>query len=881
VLVIDLRDMSGKLVDWYWTHGSGRDQLSTLSPLWLDELYRIHLAGGFLAASETAKPCMGVWGPSQSGKSTLISTYMDAPASPDGQGSPLDWSAPDAPEEFARFSRTGETDQRVVCLNPFNHGSDASGCVCRYVLREDAEVADRRHPVEIKFSTPMQIMHALAAGYLSECRPADEVVVWDEASFLGKLEGGKDAGRLGDSTAAGGGKIDRRAFEALRELADVLSLLIRSGEIRYANLGAHGKWDAHLRNQMLSRPWLCASAEAVTAFAQDILWDSSPAMNQVFANLAAKAAELSARWGKRRVYCSLRVASMLLDIDAYKSFLQPSNQRALFINELMGQLSFEESDQEVRIGLGHPNRLINTPQDFGLIQALVRELVVPVRASEGRDHPSAFHRFLERADMLDFPGVALQHQQHETSQIDLGNLPPAQSYRLLTEVLKRGKTASIVAGYAGTFSIDSFSILLRVKSFPAQPRQLISGVELWWKCFNPHFAPHRSPPGRPPLPLNIILTFFGQLVSDVIAGGTGTGLAPVFDRIRKLNVITNPEVATILASNCPQWPDGRIEGAADKLALARQSITGDPDFRKYFGGEVSRRSFEAMLKDGGSDYVFDVAASQFDPAAKAVLLDRLKKDGEGKLRALLEEALPEAMNEAAKRAELMQAVQSRLEAALQTHDWEEARPDSHKGAPDVAAECGYTIRRLLQIDPERLAPVPLNAKKRQINLAYYVLAQYRQWMESLRDVPGLDRLGLDDDVTRGRFLHYLIEVTPVAEVADWLRTNFGFVANEADARVTRNYLATRMSDALWHGSRKADSSQGHPNMETIARRYEQFCKHELGDVPYGERKYLLSPHYTAVIEVFLRLLGRAAEATASGRRPQPGDKELAEMKQLL
>jgi hypothetical protein len=448
-------------------------------------------------------------------------------------------------------------------------------------------------------------------------------------------------------------------------------------------------------------------------------------------------------------------------------------------------------------------------------------------------------------------------------------------------VLKRGKTASIVASYASTFGIDSFSILLRVKSFPAQPRQLISGVEQWWKCFNPHFDPQRTPPGRPPLPLNIILTFFGQLVSDVVAGGTGTGLAPVFDRIRKLDVITNPQVATILASNCPQWPDGRIEGAPDRLTLARQSITGDPDFQKYFGGEVSRKSFDAMLADGGSDYVFEVAASQFDPSAKAVLLDRLKKDCQGKLRALLEEALPEAMNEAAQRAELMQAVRDKLEATLQTHDWDEAGADSHKGAPDVAAECGFTIRRLLHVDAQRLAPVPLSAKKRQINLAYYVLAQYRQWMESQGDIPGLDRLGLGDDVTRRRFLHYLIEVTPVAEVADWLRADFGFVSNEADARLTRNYLATRMSDALWHGSRKSQDGQGHPDMGTIARRYDQFCKHELGDVPFGERKYILSPHYTAVIEVFLRLLGRAAEASVSGRRPQPGDKELAEMKQSL
>ena len=71
----------------------------------------------------------------------------------------------------------------------------------------------------------------------------------------------------------------------------------------------------------------------------------------------------------------------------------------------------------------------------------------------------------------------------------MATLPEPKKYKLVTEVFKRGKTASIVASYSKHLNIDAFALLVRLGKYPAQPRQLHSGIMTWWRSMDPGFDP--------------------------------------------------------------------------------------------------------------------------------------------------------------------------------------------------------------------------------------------------------------------------------------------------------------------------------------------------------------------------------------------------------
>src|ERR1035438_5067521 len=117
------------VLDWYWHKGVERTGEYDLSGAWLDELYQVRDAAAAVEAAVAAgRPCLALWGPSQSGKSTLLSRYLDAPSDPKA-ASALQWD-PAAPVVFV--GRPDRPD--CVHLNPYNQQHDASGCVTRFTL---------------------------------------------------------------------------------------------------------------------------------------------------------------------------------------------------------------------------------------------------------------------------------------------------------------------------------------------------------------------------------------------------------------------------------------------------------------------------------------------------------------------------------------------------------------------------------------------------------------------------------------------------------------------------------------------------------------------------------------------------------------------------
>ena len=117
-----------RLIDWYWSHGQKRKGEHRLPRgTWLDSVYGIVGRRETLTQLDAAsgkKHALGIWGPSQSGKSTLLARYLDRGRGTSGPTSPcLSWD-PSQPVSFLNYD--GRPPEATV-LNPYNNGSDASG----------------------------------------------------------------------------------------------------------------------------------------------------------------------------------------------------------------------------------------------------------------------------------------------------------------------------------------------------------------------------------------------------------------------------------------------------------------------------------------------------------------------------------------------------------------------------------------------------------------------------------------------------------------------------------------------------------------------------------------------------------------------------------
>lgn len=826
------------LIAWYWQFGCQRRDAHALNGPWLDRLYQARRQAAAVSASTAeARPRMAVWGPSQTGKSTLLSAYFDNPAVDDlGDGSPLQWSQ----DEPVRFVVGDDKSDRVIVLNPFNLGSDASGCVTRFTLRDVIE--DPAHPVEIELADETQILHALAVGYLSECRVTNargETVAFDADSFRALLERQKIAG---PPTRAG--------YEAAHGLADLIELLILSEleQGRYKNLDA--AWEKSLRRQLLESPALLAGPGAVQAFAAELLWDGWPSLTAVFQKLAAKRQQLRGWFGDGPVRCSFRAAALLLDIGAYKKCRDHPAVRAQVQKLIFSAIG--DSSAISQSG-GSSGRMVDTDEDFGLFQSLIWQLTVPVRRDLLRAQAPVLCDFLETADLLDFPGVA--NAYGSADRLTDGDLA-ADNVKTLTEVLKRGKTASVVVTSARNLDIDGFSILTRVGKFPAQPVQLVAGLRSWLKSYGEEF-----PPRSKRLPINLVLTFSATLVNQVISSGIKQGLHPSFDQLKGLGPLAQPGTVTTFATNYPQFFEARFDGTPVQQREALDLIGRDPAFLTQFGDNAA--SFEAMAADGGRDYFFSHLRGQAAASPRPRLLADRAEALAHTLHDLRQQALPAEGDAAARRRADLDAWIAAMQAIL-------AERVRDYPSEDAAAYLSRRLRALLNVDPLMLDGLPLKALPNKISLRAFIEKQFRNWQSEKGRLPNLEEAGLRDSAHAVQMLGYLLESTNFSAVETLLRSDFGYLDSRSEALHARRFLAAKMSVELLHGQSERATGRHRPLEEVKGLLFKLATKEDAQDFELAA-----APHYLSVIEPFFRRLEQIKTAGVSQRPPQPGDAELA------
>lgn len=851
-------------LDWYWQYGVRRikdhpDHVLARGS-WLDSLYVVTNARRPVA---TDRKTLAVWGPSQSGKSTLLSAYLDAELieGPKGKFSTLlTWDEAE-PVTFL-FDPKGK--HSVISLNPFAAGADASGCVTRYTAA--SSVRNPRHPVRLKFNSLSHVMHALAFGYLSECKPATAdgtKVHWDRDRIT------KEFLKKPGSLALGA---SRSAYELLREILDVLGMFVRSGEDRYSSLAPY--WDS-LRRDLLDSSDLAQSEEAAIHFASTVFWDGSPTISGVFRNLRSKVESL--RWAKREVYCTMGVAALLLDIDTFKRVKKESQDD--FSRETLRRIraiGFKEDAGSVLIEEGNPSSEI-AGDEFGLFQALVREIVVPVKVPPSLSK-LPFFQLLNESDILDFPGVALKDGQgNSLTRLDLSQIGD-RDHQLLTTVFKRGKTSSIVMGYGDDVSIDAFTLLIRAKTFPAKPEQLYNGVRYWWERVNPNFRSASNETEPTPLPLSVCMTFFGHVLVELAQTDPKAGVGPLFrDMLEPLTPLDRPANATYFTTTYTAFKaSGEIRLNEEERKRAVGIVKRDADFNRVFRSAESQGSFDHLVSDsdGGVGFFFERQLEKLRASNRLSHLARLAERDVVAGQQLLNIAIPAIEDASAQQLRVIAEVGRTIEANLAL--WAVTLPRELKQfeqIEDCTSLYSFWIRSLLAVEPDELEPLPLDYA--QLNREFkfgYVARQWARWRESsvsrMKKIKGFNWgvLGFKDETEARSLIRLMSEGRQLdQQLVSWISDEVGCLASEAPARILRRELAVVMGNILRHGRIQPSHRVQQGSLATVIRQQVGWENDQGGNHD--------SPHYQKVIKPFLDSL-KTLKPAAPLRPVLPGDNEL-------
>jgi hypothetical protein len=868
------------VIDWYWEFGRKRTGGEALSAgLWLDQLYTIRSGLEKLARSERqTRATLALWGPSQTGKSTFLSRYIDGNGTPDGENTAIHWGS-----HKVRFS-VGDKSEGVLCLNPYTFQADASGCISRFVLPQPGEVVNPDFPVRMRMPTPPQLLHALAAGYCSECRGEDEygkLVRWNSASVTALLK-----------TFQEGGTVSRPAFEFLHQVCDVFDLLRRSGWPRYRDI-TDSEWKT-TRTEILNTSGLLTGPEKLLRFVSRLFWDELPNFAQAYRELSGmmqSLRKLAGGVGEPTLNCSFTVAAVLLDISSYTNLLKREGVPAwlgdsaegLYYKVVPADLGKAGNlllGEAALLGGNGGTPLLSSKAAFAHLQGVIWELIIPLREDIVKASPR-LHAVLKKADLLDFPGVAKEHTVTPTALLDEAKFrDPAVAHEIFTRVLKRGKTSSIVVSSASDYDIDGFSILNKIMEFPGSPHQLVSGISVWWKSLlNREFAAAEAKD----LPVNLVHTFFGNLVNDVLLNGASK-LQVTLEKVRGLDRLAHPSVVTHFATNYAQFAPIKSKDVED-LDKALSFFRADAGYNRLFfnndffipGEETENSCLSRMLKDGdgGTDYVLAKMERDAHESKRHVYLRERRRSLLEKWRACIMEALPPGGDAALQRTThlntWMENLRRRLECLQQENPVE-----------DPALCVGYDVRRFLNVDAATLAPLPVKMSELQFfDVPRYVRKQLGQWQaNAIKDTVWLD-VGLTDEKHGRQIVEYLAEAVEVERIAKWMSRNFGAVRDQREGENARSFLAVRLSSAVL-GDRPYNAP--HPTADagliealfTMAANEKAQATGRVHVVQPGQAQplYERSPHFRAYLAHVFAHVEALKKRRLDSRGEQPGDREI-------
>jgi hypothetical protein len=770
-------------------------------------------------------------------------------------------------------------------LNPYNSGLDASACLSRFVLGSLNPggglhfIRDVRYPVELKFVKPQELWQSIARGYDSQCfgpkvagqddgsgRPAPRYArTWTREKFLDLFRQYSDQAVPADAVPS------REAYEMLQDFCDLIEDLIFAELPRFRQLqSAESSWKP-LRHAVLSesgdgptqRNALHYSARLVQEFTAEVLWDGYKVLSEYYFAMRRVHELCRERWKHKPVLCSLEVAALFLDMETYLVYLKPLPARPrpkdIRIHRLVPAIAWEDRGDYVVLGAesGLPNKLVQNPEHFGILQGLVWEMVVPLNP----DH--LVERGGQSGDKIDLDIMARIKSGQGAGEEGTGERD--EPYQFFLRLLKRGKTSSIVSTYAQRLSIDAFNIFQDLDRDKPNGSQLIEGINSWWKNCAPDY--YHNPRGPSPLPLNFVLLWWANFFNE------GQDFTNRSKKVSGLGPIIDPEIATTFALNYYALPRGAIRSDRQShLADMVLGLKAEAAFKRQFASAVSAASFDAMMTDprsGGTDFFFNklkeqMLAAQKGDAGRQGLLRKKSENVLGLLDELMRqhELFPNPQPKDLRRDHLLRFRQLVEGAAGEASERE-------------MIGINHALRIVLDVNFTDLTGIP--RAQFDINVDH-LRGQLQQWINAKAGLleggeADVSRIGLTDRETLNQTLAALVEsIEPDLEaVAAWLRRLCQYAQATGNEEVDlRRHLAIYLGNLLVYGP------EG-PRVCVEGERVDEMEDPEAGPQPIPRGR--ACRYYRDFIEPFAGDRGRLValadrQVTPITRPDQPGDQEL-------
>ena len=756
-----------RIIDWYWEHGVNRPIEWTITPSGLNAIMGVvnrDTAISRILDSKNRKACVAFWGPSQSGKSSLLSHYIDGRYDSDLA---LMWDSSQK-VRFSAYQSGDGVDSGCVVFNPFNGGMDASGLVTRFYLPTEEALPniDPEAPVEVILADRKQVLHAIAVGYRMECQESENP--WGLDQLHQKINTPSE-------------RPDRNAFEFLFDVCEVCENMARE-TARYREFARGPK----LRQQILSSSYADNLSDAKDLAAY-LLWDSEKPLTELFNNIMSVSETMDRvrdRNAPNRIFVSIEVASLLEDIGVLAFYAQnhggrPSPMAMRRLNAL----------DNIRMSVT-PRGLIYTcngrdPADkikgakvsieaFGRFQALIGELRIPLRKNES-ETVKPFFDFLEKCDLLDIPGVTNRASGEALGVENLLDLAKASDEAtLLSRVYKSGKTLSIVYTQAANCSIDSFVIFVDLERAGgiSRPTTIVNGIKSWLSPYG-----FNSFNRRPPLKLYLNCSLFGKLMDKVVAAVNGGGLVNYCEKVAALEFSKSRYVDCLFTANC---------FAPCKDATKKHYFEVDADFRDTFLGGSGQESFDALFVDGlGANFMFNKLAAEVTTNERFSHYDVIKLKDNAVLKSGLCRILPSGQDGAAAlRKEVIKRVYERLTQQV------------NEGNPEQVRKLAAFVKNVFVVEECFLDPIPRTPHRvHDLELKNFLLDQIHKWVSVRKDeLSGSDEFAwLVNEDEAYPFLEALTTID-LDRIISLLKTDFW----NHNPKVSRAFLAMVLTNSfLW------------------------------------------------------------------------------------
>jgi len=825
-----------KLIDWYWLYGRKREHY-LLPADWLVGLYQQRdSARALLEANRSNnRKVLAVWGPSGSGKSMLLSDFLDAT---DGPASALTWKD----GEYFRFKAVDKYPD-IPIFNPRKEGTDASGCVTRYYMAES--IPDPNHPVEISLASRRQIMQAITAGYLTECQlelPNNVGAVTINEDFI-RAQLGQDAD----------GSPNQGAVERIVDVVAAVDRLLLDEYPRFSRLKVEN-WQ-ELRGALIADPALSSSSNGAERAGRKLLWDDRPKLNEIATKLESQLDRITGIAHGQPIVCSLQFAAHLVDIDTY-AFLagdvaDSAERIAALKKSILEQTTYASRNGKMVIGFGPGSRLFSSAEDFGLFQGLVWELAVPLKASFFSDEQrSAARSLLNGIEILDVPGVAKGGRSRDKEKLDL-TAPDSGASELLSRILKRGRTATIINRYAEQLRVDGLLLLNVAGSEPSQPPQLIAGIETIWRSVVPDYEATSGE--APPVPLAICLTFIGQRINENVAAGLyRMNLGSLKQTLAKLGPLVEPGVSQFFVTTYPEVPGAAVSPAA-KTAQVLDAILSQSWVQQRFPTAAERDSWRAVIEDddGGVGHLLRSLTSELADSSRAARIAKRAAAISARVTSLIQSAMPIRDEDGRRHSQALNDLTGRLSGILA----QSPLPD------DVNRMTSWQLRRLLAFEAEAFDPLREEFLQDRFRLEAYVKAQLDRWAARTDARQVLAEFGVEDQ-NQIIILDALRQVIDVPTVVDWM-LRCVIVRTNRQALHMRRYFAAKCAELLNQPEKpEAEVLEGNALGQDILGKINRW---------QDRKRPEDSPYYDAVIAPTIERLKEIARRRIFNKWEEVGD----------